>query len=65
MGKRIKKRMKYKSLREKVSPKRVDLGKRRLDKFEKANRRKKLKARIKMRLKELTHVINLDYQYFG
>jgi hypothetical protein len=34
-------------------------------KFEKANRRRRLKVSIKLRLKKLTHVINLKVQYLG
>lgn len=65
MGRRSKKRINNIRLREIGRSKRVNRGYRRLEKFEKANRRKKLKSRIKMRLKELTRVINLNYQYLG
>ena len=65
MGKRSKKRINYVRLREKGRSKRVKGEKKRIEKFEKANRRKKLKTRIKMRLKELTRVINLTYQHLG
>lgn len=65
MGNRIKKRTRCKKLREKVRPKRVNGEKRSLEKFEKANRRKKLKARIRVRLKKLTCVINLNQQYLS
>ena len=65
MGKRSKKRIKYVRLREKERSKRVNGEKKHLEKIEKANRRKKLKTRIKMRLKELTRVINLNYRYLG
>ena len=65
MGKRSKKGRNYKRLREKGRSKRVNVEIRRLEKFLKANRRKKLKARIKLRLKKLTRVLNLSYQYLG
>lgn len=65
MGKRIKKRIKYNRFREKVNFKRVNVENRRLEQFEKANRRKKLKAGIRLRLKKLTRVINLNHQYLS
>ena len=65
MGKRSKKKTEYVRLREKESYKRIIGEKRNLEKFKKANQRKKLKTRIKMRLKKLTRVINLNYQYLS
>lgn len=65
MGKRIKKGIKYNRLREKARFKRAYVEKRRLEKSEKANRRKKLKTRIRLRLKKLTYVINLNHQYLS
>lgn len=65
MGKRIKKRTQSKRLREKGRPKRLNREKRRLEEVEKANHRKKLKVRIRLRLKKLTHVLNLNHQYLS
>ncbi len=65
MGRRNKKRIKHKRLREKRRSKRDNIEKNRLEKLEKANHGRKLKVRIELRLKKLTRVINLKYQYLG
>ncbi len=62
MGKRNKKRKNYKRLRGYRRSKRVNIEVKRLKKLEKAIHRRKLKVNIKLRLKKLTRVINLNYQ---
>ena len=65
MGRRNKKRINYKRLRERRRSKRDTIEKKRLEKLEKANHRRKLKVSIKLSLKKLIRVINLKYQYLG
>ena len=65
MGRRNKKKISYKRLREKTRFNQGNVEKILLEKLERANLRKKLKIRIKLRLKRLTHVFNLKYQYLG
>jgi len=65
MGKRNKKRINYKRLREKMRSKRDNVEGKRLEKLEKANHRRKLKVTIELSLKKLTRVINLEYKYLG
>jgi hypothetical protein len=65
MGRRNKKNINYKRLREKRRSKRVNIEAKRLEKLEKASYRRKLKVSIELRLKKLTHVINLKLQYLG
>jgi len=65
MRRRNKKRVNYKRLREKMRSKRENLEVKRLEKLEKANHRRKLKASIELSLKKLARVINLKYQYLG
>jgi len=65
MGKRNKKRINYKRLREKRSSKRDNVEGLRLEKLEKAKYRRKLKVSIELKLKKLARVINLEYQYLG
>ncbi len=62
MGRRNRKRINYKRLREKRRSKRDNVERKRLEKLEKANHRRKLKVRIELRLKKLTRVININYQ---
>lgn len=61
MGRRNKKGMNQKSLREKKRSKRDIIEGKRLEKLEKAKYRRKLKVRIGLRLKKLTRIINLKY----
>jgi len=65
MGKRNKKRINYKRLREKRRSKRDIVEGKRLERLEKANHRRKLKVSIELRLKKLARVINLEEQYLG
>lgn len=65
MGKRNKKRINYKRLREKRSSKRDNVEGRRLEKLEKANHRRRLKISIELSLKRLARVVNLEYKYLG
>jgi len=65
MGKRNKKRINYKRLREKRSSKRDNVEGLRLEKLEKAKYRRKLKVSIELKLKKLARIINLEYQYLG
>ena len=65
MGRRNKKNINYKRLREKRRSKRVSIEAKRLEKLEKASYRRKLKVSIELRLKKFTRVINLKYQYLG
>ena len=65
MGKRNKKRINYKRLREKRRSKRDTVEGKRLEKLEKANHRRKLKVSIELSLKKLARVINLEYKYLG
>ncbi len=65
MGRRNKKGIKYINLREKKRSKRDNIERNRLEKLEKANHRRKLKVRIKLKLKKLTRVVNLNYHYLG
>ena len=65
MGRRNKKKISYERLREKKRFHRGNVENKRLEKLERANHRMKLKVRIKLRLKKLTRVINLKYQYLG
>lgn len=65
MGKRNKKRINYKRLREKRRSKRDNIKGKRLEKLEKANHRRKLKVSIELSLKKLARVINLKAQYLG
>ena len=63
MGRRNNKRIIYKNLREKMRSKRDSIERNDLEKLEKANYRRKLKVRIKLKLKKLTRVLNLKFQY--
>ena len=63
MGRRNKKRINYRRLKEKRRSKRDIIEKKRLERLEKANHRRNLKVRIELRLKKLTRAINLSYQY--
>ena len=63
IGRGNRKRIKYKRLRKKRRFKRDNVEGDRLEKLEKANRQRKLKVRIKLKLKELTHIIDLKNQY--
>ena len=65
MGKRNKKRINYKKLREKRRSKRDNVEGKRLEKLEKANHRRKLKVSIELSLKKLARVINLEPKYLG
>ena len=65
MEKRNKKRMSCKRLREKRHFKRYNVEIKRLEKLEKAKYRRKLKIKIKLGLKKLTRVVNLNFQYLG
>ncbi len=65
MGRRNKKRIISKRLRERNSFNLDNVERKHLEKLEKANYRKKLKVRIKLKLKKLAHIVNLNYQYFG
>jgi len=65
MGRRNKKRIISKRLRERNSFNRDNVERKHLEKLEKANYQKKLKVRIKLKLKKLAHIVNLNYQYFG
>jgi len=65
MGKRNKKRINYKKLREKRRSKRDIVEGKRLERLEKANHRRKLKVSIELRLKKLARVINLESKYLG
>ncbi|MFX0076419.1 MAG: hypothetical protein ACFE96_13340 [Candidatus Hermodarchaeota archaeon] len=59
MGKRSKNKSSNIRLREIGLAKRLHAKKWCLDKFERAEHRRRLKVRIKLRLKELTQLINL------
>ena len=59
MGKRNQKRLNYRNLRKKKRSKHDNVEWNRLEKLEKASYGSKLKVRIELRLKKLTHVINL------
>ena len=65
MGRRNNKRIIYNNLREKKRSKRDSIERNDLEKIEKANYRRKLKVRIKLKLKKLTRLVNLKFQYFG
>ena len=65
MGRRNKKRINYKRLKEKRRSKQDNVERKRLEKLEKANNRRKLKVRIELRLKKLTRARNLKYQYLS
>jgi hypothetical protein len=65
MGKRNKKRINYKKLREKRRSKRDIVEGKRLEKLDKANHRRKLKVSIELSLKKLARVINLEPKYLG
>ena len=65
MGRRNKKRLNYKRLKEKRRSKRDNVERKRLENIEKANHLRKLKVRIELRLKKLTRASNLNYQYLG
>jgi len=65
MGRRNKKNINYKRLREKRRSKRVNIEVKRLKKLKKASYRRKLKVSIELRLKKLTRIINLKHQYLG
>jgi len=65
MGRRNKKNINYKGLREKRRSRRVNIETKRLEKLEKASIRRKLKVSIELRLKKLTYIINLKLQYLG
>jgi len=59
------KNINYKRFREKRLSKRYNIERNVLEKLEKANHRRKLKIRIKLKLKKLTRSVNLSYHYFG
>ena len=65
MGKRNSKGINYRKLREKRGSKRDNIERNHLEKLEKANHRRKLKVRIKLKLKKLTRIVNLKVQYLG
>jgi len=65
MGRRNKKRISYKRLREKRHSNRGNVERKRLEKLERVNLRRKLKIRINLRLKKLKRVINVTNQYLG
>jgi len=65
IGRGNRKRINYKRLRKKRRFKRDNVEGNRLEKLEKANHRKKLKVRIKLKLKKLARTVNLKYQYLG
>ena len=65
MGRRNNKRINYKKLREKRRSKRDNIETNRLEKLEKANHRRKLKVRIKLKLRKLTRVVNLKVHYLS
>ena len=65
MGRKNRKRINYRKLREKRRSKRDNIEGNRLEKLEKANHRRKLKVRIKLKLKKLTRVVNLKVPYLG
>ena len=65
MGRSNKRRFNHKRLKEKRRSNRDGVERNRLEKLEKANHRRKLKVRIKLKLKKLTRVVNLNYYYLG
>lgn len=65
MGRKNKKKINYKKLRGNKRFKRDNVEKKRLEKLEKANHRKKLKLRIKIKLNKLTRKLNLNLQYLN
>jgi len=65
MGRRNIKRIIYNNLREKKRSKRESIERNDLEKLEKANYRRKLKVRIKLKLKKFTRLVNLKFQYLG
>ena len=65
MGRRYKKRINYKRLKEKKRSKQENVEIKRLEKLERANNRRKLKVRLELRLKKLTRARNLKYQYLS
>ena len=65
MGKRNKKRIDYKRFKERNRSKRNNVERKHLEKLEKANYRRRLKVKIELKLKKLTRLINLNYQYLG
>jgi hypothetical protein len=65
MGRRNKKRISYKRLRENRSSNRDNVETKRLEKLERANHRRKLKICIELSLKKLRRILNLTYQYLG
>jgi len=65
MGRRNSKGINYRKLKEKRRSKRDNIEMNRLEKLEKANHRRKLKVRIKLKLKKLTRVVNLKVHYLG
>ncbi len=65
MGRKNNKRIIYNNLREKKRSKRESIERNHLEKLERANYRRKLKVRIKLKLKKLIRVVNLKVQYLG
>ena len=65
MGRRNNKRIIYNNLREKKRSKRESIERNDLVKLEKANYRRKLKVRIKLKLKKFTRLVNFKFQYLG
>jgi len=59
MGRKNKKRINYKRLREEGRPKHDNVE---IKYLEKAKNRRKLKVSIELSLKKLTRVININYQ---
>ena len=65
MGRKNRKKINYKKFSEKGRSKRNIIGERHLEKTDKVNQRRKLKTSIKLRLKKLTRVININARYLG
>ena len=65
MGRKNKNKLNYRKFREKGRSKRSIIDETHLEKIEKVNQRRKLKTGIKLRLKRLTQVINVNSRYLG
>lgn len=65
MGKSYKKRKNYKRVRTKGRSKRDNVERKHLEKLEKAKKRRNLKVNIKLRLKKLIRLINLNSQHLS
>ena len=65
MGRKNKKKINNKKFREKGRSNRNIIEERHLEKIKKVHKRRKLKTSIKLRLKRLTRVINVNSRYLG